>query len=74
MGPYSSRVELDLYFTNPTWPIRDLRVGGVGDYIHHVCTGINPGDIHPCLFPGCRIYSCMCGWIMILGWDPIVPR
>ena len=53
-------------------PIRDRPVGGVGDF-HTVRGEINPSDIHPCLFPGCRSCVCMCGLTMILQWDPNVP-
>ena len=54
-------------------PISDRPVGEVGDF-HTVRGDINPGDIHPCLFAGCRSCICMCGLIMILGWEPITPR
>ena len=52
--------------------IKDRPVGWVGAF-HAVRGDINPGDIHPCLFPGCRSCIYMCGLIMMLKLDPIIP-
>ena len=48
-------------------PTRDQPVVGVGHF-HIVRRDINPGNFHPCLFPGCRSCICICGLTMILGW------
>ena len=53
-------------------PIRDRPVGGVGDYLLTARGGINPGDIRVRSRVVGVVY--MCGWIMIVGWVPIVPR
>ena len=73
MGPYRPLEELILKYTTPS-QLEISRSVGLGIFTLSVRGDVNPGDIHPCLFPGCRSCICMCGWNMILERDPIVPR
>ena len=71
MGPYRPRVELALKYSN----LSQSKIGrsvGLGIYFHTVRESINPGAI-PVFVPGLsELY--ICGWIIILGMGPIVPR
>ena len=70
MGPYHPRVELALQYTTPS----QSEIGrSVGLGISTLCGEISILVIYQCLFPGFWSCICMCGLIMILGWDPIVP-
>ena len=71
IGTYRPWVELALTYTTPS----QSKIGwSVGVGFSTMRGDFNPGDIYPCLFPGCRGCLCMCGLTTILGWNPDVPR
>ena len=67
MGPYRPRVELALYLTNSS---RSETGWSVGLGISTLCGEIAILVISV-FVPGLA-ELCMCGWILILGWDTIV--
>ena len=69
MGPYRPRVELHLYYTTPSHS-EIGRLVGLG--ISTLCGEVSILVISV-FVPGLsKLY--MCGWIVILGWDPVIRR
>ena len=74
MGPYRPLVELTVQYTTPSQSEIGRSVG-VGISTLYGEISILVISIRVCSqVVGCRGCICICGLIMILGWDPIVPR
>ena len=67
MGPYRLRVELALIYTTPS----QSEIGrSVGLGIFTLCGEVSILVTSVFVLGLSELY--MCGWVMILGWDPIV--
>ena len=59
---------------NNIQPPANQRSAGLWRWVFPQGAGRFQSSVYMCEFPGCQRCVSTCGLIMILGWDPIVPR